>query len=388
MSSILSKFGKVLIVFGFIFSLSIVLFLFLRELVVYIYDEILLFKDDPQDYIFSNYFQLSIVMIILGILFFVFSVFIRFLLGTGRKILIESDCESLDENTKRRAVVVIPAYNEEGSIEVVIKDVRKYVDNIVVVNDGSTDRTENIARKEGVVVVSHRMRIGLGKTFRDGVTKAIELGAEIIVNIDADGQYEAADIPRLVSPIASGDYDLVMGSRFAGSIELMPKMKRFGNKLFTRVLISITGVGITDGQTGFRAFSKELAETIKIRGGYTYTQEMIIEAVVHKFRIAEIPINFRKREHGESKLMEGPFHFAGLAGSLLLRVLRDHYSMKLFGLIGILFSLSGILVFENAVFDWLNDGNIDMNIFIIALLLISNGIAFIFFALLTDMHRK
>ena len=231
-----------------------------------------------------------------------------------------------------KVVITIPAYNEEKTIAVLIKDIKKvmgktrYKYQILVLNDGSKDMTAAVAKSNGAVVYSHPMNYGLAETFNTEARKSIELGADIIVHIDADRQYLAREIPMLIKEVEKG-YDLVLGSRFKGKIESMHFLKRFGNRSFSRVVSHITGLRITDAQTGFRAFTKEVAEKIKITSTYTYTQEQIIRAVRSKFRIKEIPIYFAKRKD-KSRLMKNPFDFAIKAGVNLLRIYRDYEPLK------------------------------------------------------------
>ena len=145
-------------------------------------------------------------------------------------------------------------------------------------DDGSKDNTASAAKNAKALAYSHPKNYGLAETFITEVEKSIRLGADVIVHIDADTQYKPEEIPSLIKEIENG-YDLVLGSRFKGTIESMPFTKKFGNIAFSRVISNVTGTDISDAQTGFRAFTKEVAEKIKITSGHTYTQEQIIRAV-------------------------------------------------------------------------------------------------------------
>src|SRR3989338_2039261 len=189
-----------------------------------------------------------------------------------------------------KVVITIPAYNEERTIGKVISNIKevmkktKYSYRILVVDDGSKDKTAEISKKSGAVVYKHPKNYGLAETFKTEMQKCLELNADVIVHIDADGQYLAREIPLLIKEIEKGN-ELVLGSRFKGKIESMPLIKRLGNKAFSRVISQITKTKITDAQTGFRAFTKEVAKKIKIISNYTYTQEQLIRAVREKFKI-------------------------------------------------------------------------------------------------------
>ena len=246
-------------------------------------------------------------------------------------------------------IITIPAYNEEKTIGDVIRDTKRVMDTtkyrykILVIDDGSKDKTAEIAKSETAIVVSHPKNYGLVEAFKTGMQKCLELKADVIVNIDADGQYKAEDIPKLIQEIKMG-YDLVLGSRFKGHIETMPLIKRFGNKAFSRVISKITGQKISDGQTGFRAFTGEVAK-INITSNHTYTQEQIIRASKTKFKIKEIPIYFAKRgAKTKSRLMKNPFEYAAKAGVSLLRIYRDYKPLKFFGIIGTAFFGIGLLI--------------------------------------------
>jgi len=245
-------------------------------------------------------------------------------------------------------VVVIPAYNEEKTIGNVIKDIpRKLFDNIkiLVIDDGSTDNTVKEAKKSGAdKIVSFDDNKGLANAFRVGLDTALDMGADIIVNIDADHQYYSEEIPDLIQPIIDGKADIVLGSRFKGQIEYMPKRKRLGNILATRITGFLIGSSISDAQTGFRALSREAALRQNILSDYTYTQEMIIQSVHKGLRLIEVPCKFRARRAGESRLITGIFEYARRGGLTILRTYRDYSPLRTFLLIGGILSLIGLVV--------------------------------------------
>jgi len=252
-----------------------------------------------------------------------------------------------------RLVVTIPAYNEESTIADVIRGIKELkpedfegkIDDIkiVVVNDGSNDNTAKVAKEAGAdVVVSFRRNRGLARAFKQGMETALKMGADIIVNIDADGQYNPKEIPKLVKPILDGKADIVLGSRFKGWIEYMPLQKRIGNKIATWVTRIASGFPTSDAQTGFRAFSRDVAMRLHVLADYTYVQETIIQANHYGLKIVEVPIEFRKRRgDGKSRLISNIFKYAKRAGIIILRTYRDYYPLKVFGLIGSAFIIAG-----------------------------------------------
>jgi len=303
--------------------------------------------------------SLSLIMIFtFGIILYIIGEFIQFFFGKYQSLLLDRKEYSLSPEEKEMITVIIPAYNEEETIEKAIEEVRPYCNHIVVINDGSTDNTKQIAEKAGAIVVNHKLNQGLGKSLRDGVRKALTLGSKIIVNFDADLQYKAEDIPRLVYYLIHEEYDLMMGSRLAGTIEKMNWLKKFGNKMYTKLLQYLTKTGISDGQTGFRAFTAEFAKMIKIRGDFTYTQEMILEAVSKRSKIGEIPIYFRIRDSGSSRLMRNPLHFAKASGIFLLKVLVDLNPLKVYFLFSSLLIIIGYYIGGKYVLDWFVSGDI------------------------------
>ncbi len=195
-----------------------------------------------------------------------------------------------------KLVVMIPAYNEEKSIGKVIKEIPRTVEGfdkveVLVVNDGSTDNTVEEARRAGADhIVSHRTNLGLASAFKTGLETALKLGADVIVNIDADGQYNAKEIPKLVKPILEGKADIVIGDRQIDKLDHMPRAKKIGNKIATWVTRKLSGLPIRDAQSGFRAFSREAALRMNLLGDYTYVQETIIQAANKKLRIEWVSI--------------------------------------------------------------------------------------------------
>ncbi|KXS43608.1 MAG: family 2 glycosyl transferase [Methanolobus sp. T82-4] len=287
-----------------------------------------------------------------------------------------------------KLVITIPAYNEEETIGSVISNVKSVLEKsnhdflIQVVDDGSTDRTATIARESGAVVYSHHCNYGLAATFKNEITRALENDADTIVHIDADGQYRAEEIIPLIKPIENGEADLVLGSRFMGEIEEMPTIKQWGNRAFSKVVSQITKTEITDAQTGYRAFTREVATNVNVFSSFTYTQEQIIKSVENRFRVQEIPIYFAKREAGSSRLMTHPLDYAIKAGINLTRIYRDFAPLRFFGLIGFSLFLLAVLVSLYSFFAF----NRVMDVTI--LILFISSIQIVTFGFLAEMVRN
>lgn len=246
-----------------------------------------------------------------------------------------------------KLVITIPAYNEESTIPHVLREIPRHVEGInsievILVDDGSTDNTIAEATEIGVdEVVTHKVNKGLGVAFRDGIDSALERGANIIVNIDADGQYNATQIPNLIKPILEGKADIVLGWRDIDKLDFMPKGKKLGNKLATWLTRSLSGLPIKDAQTGFRAFSREAALRMNLFGKYTYVQETIIQASHKGLQIEQVPIEFRVRD-GRSRLIRSLGAYARRAGAIIFNTYRDYYPLKFFSSIGGFLILIGL----------------------------------------------
>jgi glycosyltransferase involved in cell wall biosynthesis len=247
-----------------------------------------------------------------------------------------------------KIIITIPAYNEEETIGKVINEIPRRIEGIdridvLVINDGSTDNTVEEALKAGAdKIVSHKKNLGLGISFRDGLEEGLKMGAGIIVNIDADFQYNAKEIPRLIEPIVNGKADMVLGDRQIDELDHMPMGKKLGNKLATWVTRKVTGLPIKDAQTGFRAFTREAALRMNLTSNYTYVQETLIQAANKNLTVEQIPIEFRERE-GKSRLISSLFGYAKSAGNTIIRSYRDYQPFKVFTVMGIAIIVIGLI---------------------------------------------
>jgi glycosyltransferase involved in cell wall biosynthesis len=293
----------------------------------------------------------------------------------------------------KKIIITIPAYNEEKTLPKVLREIKgvmakhkRYKYTLLVVDDGSKDRTVEVAKKGGAVVFSHRRNRGLAETFRTEMQQCIKRGADIIVHTDADGQYDSRFIPKLIKKVEDG-YDLVLGSRFAGKIESMPFMKRMGNNAFSVTLSHLTGVKLTDTTTGFRAFTRDVAENISFINTFTYTQEQLIKAAKQKYRIAEIPVIARKTR--ESRLFKGPFQYAWRAWINILRIYRDYDPLKFFGKIASFLFLVGFACGLVVLYTLVTTGsNPRGGLTMLSALFILTSVQVFLFGFLADMRRN
>jgi len=293
-----------------------------------------------------------------------------------------------------KLIVTIPAYNEENTIDKVISEIPRQIDGIdtvevLVINDGSTDNTVTVAKDAGADhIITLKENQGLAFAFRTGLEEALKRGADIIVNTDADFQYNQQQIPDLVKPVLEHKADIVLGSRFSGHIEHMLPQKRIGNIIATRVTRMASGYPVTDAQTGFRAFSRDAALRMNILSDYTYVQETIMQAVNHNLTMVEIPIDFRRRD-GNSRLMSGVFNYAKRAASTIMRTYRDYEPLKVFGLIGLVFMLAGMVTGARVFIHYLLTGMVTpyMPSAVLTVILGIMGVQIIVFGLIADMLK-
>jgi len=292
-----------------------------------------------------------------------------------------------------KLVITIPAYNEEKTIAKVIQEIPKKIPGIrkielIVVDDGSTDKTASAAKHYGAIVVRHPGNRGLAKAFKTGLNAALERGADIIVNTDADFQYNQKQIPALIKPILEGKADIVLGSRFKGWIEEMPLSKRLGNKLATAVVRFVTGYKISDAQTGFRAFSREAALRMNILSDYTYTQETLLIAAEHKLKVVEIPVDFRKRAN-HSRLISSIWSYAKKAGMTIWLTYLSYKPLKVFLTLGLVLILAGLFAGAKVLMHYLSTGLVQpyLPTALLASLLLILGFEVVIIGLIAEMIK-
>jgi hypothetical protein len=202
-------------------------------------------------------------------------------------------------------VVVIPAYNEGDNLPLVLGEMPDTVAGLpvapVVVADGATDATEAAARGLGAAVIRRDLRRGSGASVRLGYEAALRAGARIVVTIDADGQHDPKEMEMLVRPLLAGDADMVQGSRVLGSFESDSRARRYGVRLFARLLSTLGRARITDPSTGYRAVTARSLRHLDLKQDQFYVSEVILDASRKGLRVVEVPITLRRRVNGHTK---------------------------------------------------------------------------------------
>jgi len=263
-----------------------------------------------------------------------------------------------------KIVVYLPALNEAESIGAVLDGIPARLPGIesvrtIVVDDGSTDGTAQVAQRHGATVVRHAVNQGTGRAFVSGVSAALKAGADIIVSMDADGQFRGEDIVRLVAPIVERRADVVLCSRFADGnlIGSMPMTKRAGNAMLTGAISWIAGTRFTDVSCGFRAMSREVALRADIHSHYEYIHESLLNWRRVGMTIEEVALPvLAERPIGESRIMSSVLRYGLRSAPVLIRAIRDYSPMKFFGMLALVALVPSIVAGLFVSWHWLLTG--------------------------------
>ncbi len=260
-----------------------------------------------------------------------------------------SNIQPLNTSAPKLAVI-IPALNEQATIKDVINRIPDHLPRVktieaIVIDDGSTDATVALSRQSGATVVSHSHNQGVGAAFQTGLKTALQTGASIIVNIDADGQFNPQDISTLINPITHGQADFVTATRFSDpkNIPDMPAIKIWGNKWMVKIINFITKKKFTDVSCGFRAYSREAALRLTLFGHFTYTQETFIDLAFKDIKMTEVPLKIRgERQFGKSRVASNLWRYGLKTATIIFRAARDYRPHYFFGVPGTAIFLIGI----------------------------------------------
>jgi len=246
-------------------------------------------------------------------------------------------------------IIQIPCLNEEETLPETIADLPRTVPGFrrvewLVIDDGSTDRTVEVARRLGVDhVVSHGRNRGLAAAYMTGLDRCLRLGADVIVNTDADNQYRADGIPSLTSPVLAGDADLVIGERPIEEIDEFSRLKKFLQRLGSRVVRAFSATDVQDAASGFRAVSREAALRLRVFGRYTYTMETLVQAGWEGLRVASVPINVNPKTR-ESRLVRSIPRYVLRSAATIVRTFALYKPFRFFLVMGTPFFLIGVVL--------------------------------------------
>ena len=248
-------------------------------------------------------------------------------------------------------LIVIPCLNEEDTLGAVLDGVPATIPGItritkLVIDDGSTDATAEVATLHRAVVVSHGRNLGYGTSFRTAVECALSLAVDVMVHIDGDGQFDSADIATLARPIVDGEADLVLASRFADPAlrPAMPRAKYYGNVAMSRLLSALLNRRFHDVSCGFRAYSAEALLHLDVRGDFTHSQETVLDLAYKKLRIVEIPVRVQYFDGRVSRIADNLLRYGMRSLGIIVRVYRDYYPLRFFNTLASMFLVVGVLL--------------------------------------------
>ncbi len=289
-----------------------------------------------------------------------------------------------------KLIIQIPCFNEEKTLKITYDDLPKHIEGIdeieyLIINDGSTDCTVEVAKELGFQhVVSFKQNKGLAKGFMAGLDACLHLGADIIVNTDADNQYCGADIEKLVRPILDGKADIVIGERPIDTTAHFSWKKKKFQHLGSWVVRIASGTTVPDAPSGFRAYSREAALRMNVTNEYTYTLETIIQAGYDKIAMTSVPI----RTNGEtrpSRLFSSMWRYMKRSASVIVRSFVMYKPLKFFSLLGgAIFTLGVVLGLRFLVYLYYGSGRGHVQSLILASILMLIGFQTVVMGLLSD----
>ena len=264
-----------------------------------------------------------------------------------------------------KVTIGIPAFNEEKNIAKIIVKLKKIYDEIIVCNDGSTDLTGEIAENLGVIVINHKQNLGYGAGINSIIKKSKEIDTDILVTFDADGQHKVEDVKKVIEPIKNGDADLVIGSRFLSKTkEKIPEYRKIGINIITKVTNAGLKKKITDSQSGFRAYSKDLISKLDISDmGMGISTEILIKTNSLGFRIAEIPITILYE--GKTSTQNPISHGTSVLFSTIKYTSIEH-PLKFYGIPSLIFFVIGLSFTFLSIDYYMEVGRINPNVTIVA----------------------
>ena len=247
-----------------------------------------------------------------------------------------------------KLIIQIPCYNEEKTLRETLESIPKNIEGIdeteiLVINDGSTDRTVEIAENVGVKVISHNKNSGLAAAFKTGIAYCLKNNADIIVNTDGDNQYDASCIERIIKPILEHKADMVIGARETDSIKTFSPVKKFFQKFGSKIVKLLSSSDIVDAPSGFRAFSKDAALKINVFDNFTYTMETILQAKAKGLTIVSVPINVNSQKR-KSKLFNNIFYYILKSATTITRMFIVYRPFRFFAFISGIIFLAGLII--------------------------------------------
>jgi glycosyltransferase involved in cell wall biosynthesis len=290
-----------------------------------------------------------------------------------------------------KLIIQIPCLNEAQTLPATLADLPRSlpgvdVIEVLVVDDGSRDGTADVARAHGVEhVVRFRRRKGLASAFMAGIDAAIKLGADYIVNTDADNQYVGADISRLIEPLVRGEADIVIGDRNIQALEEMSRQKKQLQRLGSWVVRQVSGTEVPDTTSGFRAYTRDAALRMTIVSEFSYTLESIIQAGKKRMAIAHVPIRTNPRAR-PSRLFDSIWTYMKASSATIVRIYAMYEPLKVFSYIGSAILLAGVALAMRFLYYYLTGtGRGHVQSLILSAVLMIVGFQVLLIGLVSDM---
>ena len=290
-----------------------------------------------------------------------------------------------------KLIVQIPCFNEELTLPETVRDIPSSIDGIekieiLVIDDGSTDRTSEVARELGVDhIVRNKRNIGLARSFRTGLDRCLALGADIIVNTDADNQYYGPDIEKLVRPILEGRVDVVVGDRQTDTIAHFSARKKVLQRFGSWVVRSFSDVNVPDAVSGFRAMSRDAAMRLNIVSPFSYTIEMLIQVGKKGMAFTSVPIRTNPKTR-DSRLFKSVFRFIERSTTTLIRMYSMYEPLRVFIVLGAFVAAIGLIPMLRFLYFYLfHSGAGKIQSLVIGSALLIVGILTIFLGLIADL---
>lgn len=290
-----------------------------------------------------------------------------------------------------KLVIQIPCYNEEKSLPVTLKDLPNKIDGIdeievLVIDDGSTDNTVNVSKELGVSeIVSLGNNKGLAKAFVAGINKALDMGADIIVNTDADNQYCASCIKDIIKPIIENKADIVIGTRPVSKIKHFSFLKKVLQKLGSFVMRLVSKTDVKDAPSGFRAFSRNAALQLNVFDNYTYTLETIIQAKAKGLVVQSVDVQVNP-ELRESRLFSNMFQYIRRSIFTMLRMFIIYRPFRFFIIFGSLILFLGLIPGARFLYFFLNgSGQGHIQSLILSSILLITGVQVVLLAVISEL---
>ena len=290
-----------------------------------------------------------------------------------------------------KLIIQIPCLNEASTLPATLRDLPTEIQGVdtiefLVIDDGSSDETANIARQCGVhYVVRFRTNKGLAAAFMAGLDTALRRGADIIVNTDADNQYVGRDVTKLVQPILRHEADIVIGDRNVRTLRHMPRLKRWLQLLGSWVVRQVSNTRIPDTTSGFRAYSREAAMRLTIVSEFSYTLESIIQAGKTRMAITHVPVATNEKTRA-SRLFDNVFTYVKKSAATIVRIYTMYEPLKVFTLAGSVTFAVGLLVSLRFLYLYISgqgQGNIQSLILSAVLMIV--GFQIILIGLMADV---